>query len=58
MEEFFEQMGVKTRLSDYGLGTKDIDAVLAVLEKHRMVKLGEKRDVTLAVTRKVLEMSL
>ena len=58
MEEFFEKMGVKTRLSDYGLGAKDIDAVLAVLEKHRMVKLGEKRDVTLAVSRKVLEMSL
>ncbi|HEU4776671.1 MAG TPA: iron-containing alcohol dehydrogenase [Telluria sp.] len=58
MEEFFEQMGVKTRLGDYGLGAKDIDAVLAVLEKHRMVKLGEKRDVTLDVTRKVLEMSL
>ena len=58
MEEFFEQMGVKTRLSDYGLGAKDVEAVLAVLEKHRMVKLGEKRDVTLDVTRKVLEMSL
>jgi len=58
MEEFFEQMGVKTRLGDYGLGQKDVEAVLAVLEKHRMVKLGEKRDVTLDVTRKVLEMSL
>ncbi len=58
MEEFFEKMGVKTRLSDYGLAAKDIDAVLAVLEKHRMVKLGEKRDVTLEVSRKVLEMSL
>ena len=58
MEEFFEKMGVKTRLSDYGLGAKDIDAVLAVLEKHRMVKLGERRDVSLEVTRKVLELSL
>ena len=58
MEAFFEQMGVKTRLSAYGLGAKDIDAVLAVLEKHRMVKLGENRDVNLAVTRQVLEMSL
>jgi NADP-dependent alcohol dehydrogenase len=58
MEEFFEKMGVKTRLGDYGLAAKDIDAVLAVLEKHRMVKLGEQRDVTLAVSRKVLEMSL
>ena len=58
MESFFNQMGVHTRLSDYGLKAKDIDAVLAVLEKHRMVKLGEQRDVTLAVSRKVLEMSL
>jgi NADP-dependent alcohol dehydrogenase len=58
MEAFFNQMGVKTRLGDYQLGAKDIDAVLAVLEKHRMVKLGEQRDVNLAVSRKVLEMSL
>lgn len=58
MERFFEQMGVKTRLSDYGLGKKDIEAVLAALEAHRMVKLGEQRDVTLEVSRKVLEMAL
>ncbi len=58
MEEFFEKMGVKTRLGDYGLKAQDIDAVLKVLEAHRMVKLGEGRDVTLEVSRKVLEMSL
>ena len=58
MEAFFEQMGVKTRLGDYGLKAADIDAVLAVLEKHRMLKMGEHRDVTLAVSRKVLEMCL
>ena len=58
MEAFFNAMGVKTRLSGYNLGAADIDAVLAVLEKHRMVKLGEHRDVTLEVSRKVLEMSL
>jgi NADP-dependent alcohol dehydrogenase len=57
-EEFFEQMGVKTRLGDYGLGAADIDGVLGALEAHRMVKLGEQRDVTLEVSRKVLEMSL
>ena len=56
-EQFFAQMGVKTRLGDYDLGAKEIDAVLAVLEKHRMVKLGEQRDVTLEVSRKVLELS-
>lgn len=58
MEEFFNQMGVKTRLSDYQLGAKDIEPVLAALEKHRMTKMGEHRDVTLEVSRKVLEMSL
>ncbi len=58
MEEFFEQMGVKTRLGDYGLGRSDIDGVLKALEAHRMVKLGEHRDVTLDVSRKVLEAAL
>jgi NADP-dependent alcohol dehydrogenase len=57
-ERFFEQMGVKTRLGDYGLAQKDVEAVLAALEAHRMVKLGEQRDVTLDVSRKVLEMAL
>jgi NADP-dependent alcohol dehydrogenase len=57
-EAFFEQMGVKTRLGDYGLGAKHIDEVIAALEAHRMVKLGEQRDVTPDVSRKVLELSL
>jgi NADP-dependent alcohol dehydrogenase len=57
-EAFFESVGVKTRLGDYGLGAKDIDAVVAALEAHRMTKLGERRDVTLEVSRKVLEMRL
>lgn len=58
METFFNDMGVGTRLSDYKLGAKDIEPVIAALEKHRMTKIGEHRDVTLAVSRKVLEMSL
>ena len=58
METFFNDMGVHTRLSDYQLGAKDIEPVMAALEKHRMVRMGEQRDVTLAVSRKVLEMSL
>lgn len=57
-EQFFQQMGVGTRLSAYGLGPDSIDAVIKALEAHRMVKLGEHRDVTLDVSRKVLEMSL
>ncbi|RJG06224.1 alcohol dehydrogenase [Noviherbaspirillum cavernae] len=57
-QDFFEQMGVKTRLSDYKLGSGNIDEVLQQLESHRMVALGEQRDVTLDVSRKVLELSV
>lgn len=57
-QAFFEQMGVKTRLADYQLGASNIDAILKHLESHRMVGLGEQRDVTLDVSRKVLELSI
>ena len=52
---FFESVGVKTRLADYGVTT--IDEVLAQLETHRMTALGERRDVNLAVSRQVLELA-
>lgn len=58
IQDYFEQMGVKTRLSDYQLGADDISPVIAALESHRMLTMGEKRDVTLDVSRKVLELSL
>ncbi|HCN89568.1 MAG TPA: NADH-dependent alcohol dehydrogenase, partial [Oxalobacteraceae bacterium] len=57
-QDFFEQMGVKTRLTDYELGIDNIDTVLKQLESHHMVTLGERLDVTLDVSRKVLELSL
>jgi NADP-dependent alcohol dehydrogenase len=57
-QDFFERMGVKTRLSDYRLGTTNIDAIVKHLESHRMVMLGEQRDVTPEVSRKILEMSV
>ena len=57
-QDFFEQMGVKTRLIDYELGMDDVNTVLTQLEAHHMVTLGERRDVTLDVSRKVLELSL
>lgn len=55
--EFFERMGVGTRLSDYGLGAEIIEPLLKHLEAHRMTALGERRDVTIDVSRKVLELS-
>ena len=35
-----------------------VDAVLAKLQAYRMTKLGERRDVTLEVSRQVLELAL
>jgi len=55
---FFETMGVKTRFSDYGLGQEVIEKIIASLEAHGMVKLGEKGTVTPKVVRRVLELSL
>lgn len=57
-QDFFEQMGVKTRLTDYRLGAENIEAILKHLADHRMIALGEQRDVNLDVTRKVLEISV
>lgn len=55
---FFESIQVKTRLSDYGIGQHDIPAILASLKKHGGTALGEHRDITLAVSEQILELSL
>lgn len=55
---FFEVLGVQTRLSGYGLGTEIIEPLLAQLESHGMVKLGEHRDIDIATSRLVLQASL
>jgi NADP-dependent alcohol dehydrogenase len=56
--DFFESLGVKTRLSDYGIGADAIDGLVAQLEAHGMTALGEHGDVTLDVSRRVLDASL
>lgn len=56
--EFFEAMGTKTRLSDYGVGQEGVEQVIAQLKAHGMTALGETREVTPEVSRRVLEHSL
>jgi len=56
--DFFERMGIPTRLNDYGLGAEAIDVVIRQLEAHGMTQLSEHRDVTPAVSRRVLEAAL
>jgi NADP-dependent alcohol dehydrogenase len=55
---FFEALGVPTRLRDYDLGARHIDTVVSQLEAHGMTDLGERQDVTLALSRRVLEAAL
>ncbi|MDP1775855.1 MAG: iron-containing alcohol dehydrogenase, partial [Moraxellaceae bacterium] len=55
---FFEQLGVPTHLSAYGVGPEHIDALVAQLEAHGMVKLGERQAVTPDVSRRIYEACL
>lgn len=56
--DFFERMGIPTRLSAYGLAADAIDVVIRQLEEHGMSKLSEHGDVTPEVSRRVLEAAL
>ena len=57
-EEFFNSIGMATRLSDYEIGADIVDRVVDNLEKHGMTQLSERGDVTLEVSRKMLETAL
>jgi NADP-dependent alcohol dehydrogenase len=56
--DFFERMGIATRLGAYGLGQEAIDVVVRQLEAHGMTRLSEHGDVTPQVSRRVLEAAL
>ena len=52
---FFERMGVPTQLSGHGIREPQLARILAKLEAHGMTALGEHGDVTLDVSRAVLQ---
>lgn len=52
--EFFESLGIKTRLTEYNINASDIDKVIKGLETKGMTKLSESRDITLDISRKIL----
>ncbi|MGE5471271.1 MAG: iron-containing alcohol dehydrogenase [Bacteroidota bacterium] len=53
--QFFESLGIPTRLGDYGLDGAAVNAIIAQLEAHGMTRLGEGRDVDPATSRRILE---
>ena len=57
-EEFFQQMQVPTRLSEVNITSSEIDGIMTKLEQHGMTQLGENGDITLAVSREILEKAL
>lgn len=56
--EFFESLDMPTHLSAYGLKESDVDTVVDALESHGMTNLSETGDLTLDISRKVIEKAL
>ena len=56
--EFFELMQMKTCLQDFGLTADNIPEIIASLESHDMVRLGENKNVTPEKVRQALELCL
>lgn len=52
--DFFESVGVRTKLSDYGVGLDVIPLITDRFEKRGFVALGEHQDVTPKVVEKIL----
>lgn len=56
--DFFESLGVPTRLSGYGIGVDAIPALVGQLERHGMTALGERQDLNLESSRRVFELAV
>jgi NADP-dependent alcohol dehydrogenase len=55
---FFEQLGIKTHLSDYDIAPPEIELIVSALQEHGMTALGEHKDITPTDVRRILEASL
>ncbi len=56
--EFFESLGIKTRLGDYGVGQDTIDKIVARFGERKWNNLGDRGLTTPEVTREALEYQL
>ena len=52
---FFESLGVSTQLRSYGVTDDKIDDIIKALESHGLTALSETGDLTLDISRKILE---
>jgi NADP-dependent alcohol dehydrogenase len=56
--EFFESLGVKTRLSQHGVGADQIPVIVEQLKDHGWTALSETQDLTLEISQKILERAM
>lgn len=56
--EFFESLGAKTRLSQYGVGAEQMPVVVEQLKVHGMAALSETQDLTLDISQMILERAM
>ena len=56
--QFFESLGVPTKLSAYGLDAAAVDTVVGQLEANGMTALGEHQNISLATSRTILQGAL
>lgn len=56
--DFFESLGVKTHLGDYGITAAAIPEILSQLKNHQLTTLGEHEDIDLIASEAILRLSL
>jgi NADP-dependent alcohol dehydrogenase len=57
-EDFFNSVGVPTKLKVYGITEDKIDDIVTSLRKHIPVNLGENQNIDEAMVKQILTMSL
>lgn len=56
--DFFESLGIKTRLEDYGIKEDQLEKVVNALKAHGMVALSETGDLDPEISRQILTHAL
>lgn len=56
--EFFESLGIKTRLSEYGVTADKIPVIVEQLKAHGLTALSETQDLTPEISQRILEVAI
>lgn len=56
-QEFFESLGIKTKLRDYNVDKEKFSSIIDALKTNGFTQLSETRDLTLRDSEKIIEMS-